>query len=275
MSALTDFALSVGLLALAAGVLAGYGARVALRGRVQSDRVDKEGSSAFLGRTPMLVVYWALAPLGRLLARLGVSANAVTGLSLVLGLLSGLSLVVGHFGAAAALFVVSALCDALDGFVARETGTASGSGEMLDAAVDRYNDFFFIAGLIVFYRQDAVVLALALLALLGSFMVSYATAKAGALQVAAPRGSMRRVERAAYLTAGVGFAPIMGFFRPSLADAPVVLALLLVGVVANASAVWRLMRIAELVRWREASAAKGPFGAARKAAARELERVSR
>jgi phosphatidylglycerophosphate synthase len=276
---MTDFVLSAGLLILTIAVLVAYGIRVIAKGNVQISqisRVEREGSSPFLGRTPMLVGYWAIIPIGRSLARAGVTANSVTALSLVFGAASGVAIALGHFGVGAVLFVTSALCDALDGFIARETGTESHSGGTFDAAVDRYNDFFFLAGLALCYRQNAIMLGLALLALLGSFMVSYATVKAAALRVTPPRGSMRRVERATYLTAAVGFSPIVGFFNPSLADAPVVLGLLLVGTVANASAVWRFVRSAELVRAEdERRAPEETQGRMPEPSAHELESASR
>jgi heme exporter protein D len=84
--------------------------------------------------------------------------------------------------------VVSALGDTLDGIVARLQGTASDAGEVLDAAVDSYEEFFFLGGIVVHVRQSAVGVSLVLLALLGSFMVSYATAKAEALRAEIPRG---------------------------------------------------------------------------------------
>ena len=84
------------------------------------------------------------------------------------------------------------------------TGVSSDAGEVLDAAVDRYVEFFFLGGLMIYYRDIAALLILTLFALVGSFMVSYSSAKAEALHVPAPKGSMRRPERAVYLTAGRG-----------------------------------------------------------------------
>ena len=83
----------------------------------------------------------------------------------------------------------------------------------------------------------------------GSFMVSYATAKAEAMQVSAPRGSMRRVERAAVLATGAALA-LLAAMAPRVAilgltEVPVITALVIVAVVANASAVRRLRRVAE------------------------------
>ena len=52
---------------------------------------------------------------------------------------------------------------------------------MLDAAVDRYVELFFLAGLAFHFRAHRGCLLLVLAAIGGSFMVSYATAKAEAL----------------------------------------------------------------------------------------------
>jgi phosphatidylglycerophosphate synthase len=245
---LTDYAVSLGLLAGAAFAALAYAVRVTVRGEFRSARVDAAGTSAFLGRFPQEMTYWVITPVVRQLVAQGVTANAVTTASLALGLGAGVALGFGHFGIGAALAAVSALCDALDGYVARETRSTSTAGELFDAAADRYNEFFFLGGLAIYYRESAAALLLVLCALVGSFMVSYASAKAEAKRVKAPRGSMRRAERAAYLTLACGLAPIFGAVAPSFTDAPVVLALLLVSVVANASTIRRLKRIAELAQ---------------------------
>ncbi len=201
--------------------------------------------------------YWTLQPVGRALVALGVTANGVTLISLVLGLLSAVALALGHFGVGAALTAVATLCDALDGIVARLTGTASDAGEVFDAAVDRYQEFFFLGGLAVYFRADLLALVLTLLAVAGSFMVSYGTAKAEAMGVESPRGAMRRVERAVYLDAGVVFVPVAGalaarFALPSWVEhTPILLALALVGGVGNVSAVRRLYAVARAAAARD------------------------
>ena len=138
------------------------------------------------------------------------------------------------------------------------SGLASDAGEILDAAIDRYVEFFFLSGLIIYYREIPVLQVLALLALLGSFMVSYSTTKAEALKVDPPKGSMRRPERAVYLTLGATLSaftiPLFetrhDFFTPI--GYPMVLALGLVAVVANVSSIERFQFIAKC----DSSAAK-------------------
>jgi phosphatidylglycerophosphate synthase len=156
----------------------------------------------------------------------------------------------GHFGVAAALTMFAALGDALDGVVARASGEASEAGEVLDAAIDRYIELAFIGGLAFYFRERPVALVLAIGAIGGSFMVSYATAKAEALHVKAPRGAMRRTERVVYLLAGVALGPV-ALAIPAVAawaDVPALAALALVAVVGNASAVRRLAAVARAVK---------------------------
>ncbi len=237
-----------------------YSLRVLFWGRARFDRVDRQGGSALLSKGLMEACYWFLQPLGRLLVSFHVTPNQLSWASLVFGILAGAWLTVGHFGLGAASAGISALLDALDGLIARSSGAASDAGEMLDATVDRYVEFFFLGGLVVYYRELPVLLVFSLLALLGSFMVSYSTAKAEALQVDPPRGSMRRPERALYLIAGAALSSITIPWLEAVREFPVpvghpmVIALGLVAVLANVSAVERFWAIARAVRAREADA---------------------
>ena len=248
-----DLALSLALIVVAAAATIAYGARVRRMGAAHNARVDSAGSSVLLGKGAMEGTYWLLEPIGAALVRLGVSANAITIAALASSIAGALAIALGHFGVAGALALVAALGDALDGVVARRSGTASDAGEVFDAAVDRYEEFFFLGAIAYYFRGAPLAFALSLLALLGSFMVSYGTAKAEALHVVAPRGAMRRAERALYLVLGLVLAPIAALFvsRAGLpawvGTAPIVIALALVGVVANVSAARRLAAIARAV----------------------------
>ncbi len=168
---------------------------------------------------------------------------------------------------AALLVGVSALGDVLDGLVARASGRAGPRGALFDASADRYGEFFFLAGLMLHWSEDRALLALPLAALLGSYMVSYGSAKAEALRVKVPGGSMRRAERAVWLCGGAlltplwaaaldraGYGPALA--QPLLAEAPAFFAVGLVALVSNVSAVLRLREIAD------AAAAGAPTAAA-------------
>lgn len=253
-----DLDVSLVLLAITAAAAIAYMSRVRRVGAQRNARVEKDGGSVLLGKGTMEGAYYVLGPVARAAVYLGLTANAITLISLCIALAGAAALAMGHFGIGGALTVVAAIGDMLDGIVARETGTASDAGEVFDAAVDRYEEFFFLAALGYYFREDPIALGLALLSVLGSFMVSYGTAKAEALEVDAPRGAMRRAERAVYLTLGVVLAPVAAaagvrFGLPAwVGTAPILVALGVVGVVSNVSAARRLAAIARLVAERSA-----------------------
>ncbi len=246
---MSDLACSVALVSLAAVIGLLYGVRSLLRGRAHYRRVEQDGGSALLGKGVMDAGYWSLQPVGNALVRLGVPANAVTGASLAFGILAGAAVGLGRMGLAAILSTAAGLCDSLDGLVARNSGVSSDAGEMLDAAIDRLVESAFLVGLAVYFRDRPVVFILVLLALLGSFMVSYTSARAEALHVPAPRGAMRRAERAVYLATGAGFSPIFDALSSRLPHAlqipqlPMVAAVAMVAVVANASVISRVRQM--------------------------------
>ena len=110
-----------------------------------------------------------------------------------------MAVAVGWFGLGGWTLVVGAMCDSLDGAVARERGLASDAGEVLDAAVDRWAEMAVFFGFAYYYRNDPVGFVLAAAACAGAVMVSYARAKGEAMGVDARMGLMQRHERAAYL----------------------------------------------------------------------------
>jgi phosphatidylglycerophosphate synthase len=230
------------LAALCALAALAYAVRVATRGVARSERVGRIGGTMMVGQNVMDWTYWSVEPIVRGLVSLGVTANGLTWSALVFGVGAGVALGFDMFGLAALLATCSTIGDILDGQVARLTKTGSNRGELLDAAIDRYTEFAFLAGLAFHYRDSAALLGLVLAAVLACFMVSYASAKAEAMQVEAPRGLMRRHERATYLIVGVAFSSLLGL--PVL----VVVALAVVGVIGNAAAILRLVRIGRALR---------------------------
>ena len=181
---------------------------------------------------------------------LGISANTITSLCIALGAAAGVLLAFGQFGFAAALMVVASLGDAIDGLVARRTGTVTVGGALLDASGNRYQEFFFLGGLAMFFRGSPAALVATLGALAGSFMVSYSSAKAEALAVPVPPGVMRRAERAVCLclatavTAGWQPWAASNALPDWAGTVPVLVAVSLIAVVANISAIRRLRLLA-------------------------------
>ena len=225
-----------------------YGVRLAITGAARSERVGRIGGNMLVGREVMDWTYWALDPIVRGLAALGITANGLTWSALVFGTGAGVALAFGQWGLATLLATLSTICDILDGQVARMTKSGSNKGELLDAAIDRYTEFAFLGGLAIWFHDSEWRLVLVMFALLASFMISYTSAKAEAMQVTPPRGLMRRHERAVYLIVGIGLTSMLGDMLhdrfPSLPDHSFALVgLAMVAVVGNVSAVTRLVRI--------------------------------
>lgn len=237
--------LQLWLLTTALLAMAAFACRDIFSSRHASARIQKQGSSPFLGQFPMEFAYWLLTPIGRWAAYLKLSPNLFSWTCLFLGLLSGVAAAFGAIPLAGGLSIVSALFDTLDGMVARSRGIASDAGEVLDAAVDRYTEFFFLAGLCIYYRHEPWAMVLVQAALLGSFLVSYSQAKAEALRVDIPKGWMRRPERAAYLGGGAFLSPIITVWfeagDPAPLHYPLLFAVLLVAIFANATAIRRFV----------------------------------
>lgn len=219
-----------------------YGVRVMVRGVARSERVGRIGGTALVGQEIMDWWYWLVDPIVGGLVALGITANGLTWSALVLGLGAGVALGFGWFGLACLLATCSTVCDILDGQVARRTNTGSDRGELLDAVIDRYTEFAYLAGLACYWHDSLPRLALVLGAVLACFMVSYASAKAEAMQVSPPRGLMRRHERAVYLIAGAGFASMLGTQVPEL------IGLAIVAGIGNLAAVIRMVRIGRALR---------------------------
>ena len=266
-----DLYVAIANIAFFFSLLGAYLIRSAIVGRRRHARTESDGGSVFLNKRTMEMVYWILDPIIDFLAALRITPNMITLFSLIPAAGAGVALGFGWFGLASVLAVMSTFCDILDGLLARKLRVASGAGEVIDAAVDRYGEMFLFGGLVYYYRTHDQVLFIVLAAIVGSFMVSYATAKAEAMGVPAPRGAMRRGERAAYLICGAAFTPpCMAIFAssPSLAvrELPIILALSIVAVVSNISVLQRFSAINDLLRAKEktlaapAPAAAEPIG---------------
>ena len=255
-----DVYFSYFMVVLLGTVIVAYLARALLRGRARHARTDADGGSVFLNKASMELGYWLLRPVVDALSALSITPNMVTGFSLVPAFAAAVAVAFGWFGLACVLATMGSLCDLVDGVLARKLGTASDAGEVVDAAVDRYVESFFLGGLIIYYRSHWEMLLLTVAAFFGSFMVSYTTAKAEAMRVPPPRGLMRRAERAIYLLVGSGLTGLSKEFfadvpAHALRELPIIVAITMVGVVTNISSVQRLAAIARALR---ARAPEGP-----------------
>ncbi|MDD9954916.1 MAG: CDP-alcohol phosphatidyltransferase family protein [Anaerolineaceae bacterium] len=138
-----------------------------------------------------------LARVGLALHRLGVSADAVTLAGFALTLLAALFIARGRLQEGGLLLLISLPLDALDGAVARAAQRDSRFGGVLDSTLDRYADAAMFAALVYYFASLGQMehLALALLALVGSYGVSYVRARAGEAGIELREGLFTRLER--------------------------------------------------------------------------------
>jgi phosphatidylglycerophosphate synthase len=102
----------------------------------------------------------------RALARFGISANGLTLLGFAIGLGAAFAIALGAYLSGAALILLSRLCDALDGGVARQT-LATDAGGFLDITLD----FVFYASIpLAFAFAHSAANALPAAVLLATFM---------------------------------------------------------------------------------------------------------
>jgi phosphatidylglycerophosphate synthase len=204
--------------------------------------VASRPASKLLGRFLRHYIMWVLGPYERTLVRWRVSPNALTFGSFVVACVSALFFAIGNFGAGGWLYLLTGILDILDGRIARATGQVTKGGAFFDSVMDRYAELVVFSGLAVFYR-GSWALYVVFLASLGSIMVSYTRARGEALGVDVNIGTMQRPERLFYLGVISGLAPIVetplghGRLPPFV---PVVVALALLGISANVTAVRRI-----------------------------------
>jgi CDP-diacylglycerol--glycerol-3-phosphate 3-phosphatidyltransferase len=159
---------------------------------------------------PLLIgyFYWFTKPLCRLAIRSGQSASFFTALGLVGALLTAIAIATGHFALAAALLITTGALDVMDGEVARALHLSSARGAFFDSTIDRVSDGLMFGGCVVYYAGTVVMYA-ALVALIMSFVISYARSRAEALGLAGAEGLMQRADRIALLSIALAFSPLL------------------------------------------------------------------
>src|SRR5256714_7435136 len=129
-----------------------------------------------------------------------INPNIMTLIGVSLNVGCGLLFGMGWFFSAGIALIVANLFDMLDGQVARLSGRVTRFGGFLDSSLDRLSDMVVFVGLMVFYARDrefhsTLNVFLAGAGLMGSVMVSYASARAEILIPKCDVGFLRRPER--------------------------------------------------------------------------------
>lgn len=179
-------------------------------GRRGKRKRKREGGDTVQTRPAARVARIAL---GARLHRIGVTANQITVLGLLLSCVTAVIVGRGYLWVGVLLITIGGLMDALDGAVAKAAGTMSKRGAFFDSTADRVADglifggvaWYFLAG----HHPKFALLAFAILGM--SAVVSYERAKAESLGYVAKGGLMERAERLIMLGVGLFLQAFVSF----------------------------------------------------------------
>ena len=134
--------------------------------------------------------------------------NAISVAGLVGNLVAAVLVLEHHFVLAGLAFILGSLCDMFDGRYSRMSGKGTPFGAFLDSTLDRVEEGVVLAAVAAWFAQEGNDLAVGatVLAVVGSYMVSYTRARAEALGVECKVGIASRAVRVVILSAGLVFA---------------------------------------------------------------------
>jgi len=178
------------------------------------------------------------------LARLGLSPNTWTLLSLVPALFGLAALVMHQLAYGLVLFALSAFIDIVDGTVARATNQATDRGAFIDGVVDRYVELMLYIGLLLYMGRgeflnlpnEAWFMVLMFGALMTSFVRAYADHRGIVTDpddLKKMGGLLERLERLMLLYAGM----FLGLFNTEWLMAVIAIT----AVLANATVLQRIV----------------------------------
>jgi CDP-diacylglycerol--glycerol-3-phosphate 3-phosphatidyltransferase len=177
-----------------------------------------------------------LNAVARFFHRIGLTPNLLTLIGFGMVCVIALVIALGYEALGGILLIFAAAFDAADGSLARLSNRVTRFGGFLDSTLDRYADSVLLLALVwrgIVYNNRWIIL-LAVIALIGSLLVSYARARAEGLNVQLKEGWFTRLERMILLIVGLVFTIFFG--PPTL-----VIMLAILAVLANVTAVQRIL----------------------------------
>ena len=189
----TSLAVFLGALAAALLSLAVFAATGARR----DPDAERRNSRFLMGAGDFLVhwLLWAVRPLDRISAALGLTPDFFNFAGLFFGLASGIAIATGRIEWGGWAIALGGVCDIMDGRVARVRQLTSPYGTFIDSMLDRFVEVFAFLGVVVYLRAFAYGPLLAAAAITGSLLVSYARARGESVGVLCKEGLMQRAER--------------------------------------------------------------------------------
>ena len=144
-------------------------------------------------------------PVVNLLAKTGVTPNALTWFGFLIAVGAAVLAALGYMLAAGLVLLFGSYFDMLDGSLARKTGKVSRFGEVLDSTLDRLSEGVLLIGLLYWFSVVGSTLGVVLagFTLLSSLVVSYIRAKAEIMKLECTEGLFTRPERVIVLAIGL------------------------------------------------------------------------
>jgi phosphatidylglycerophosphate synthase len=157
----------------------------------------------------LLNAYLELA--GRTVGRWGVHPDSLTIAGLGFVLIAAIFIVRGQHVLAGLVLLAGLPLDALDGAVARATRRVTKFGGILDSVLDRFADGAIFMAFTFYFaeRGESVWMFWSQVALIASFGVSYARARAGQAGIEVRVGIMDRMVRVALVLVGLFMTPLL------------------------------------------------------------------
>ncbi len=152
-----------------------------------------------------------LTPIGESLRRTGISADVITVIGILMSGAAAVAIGLGNLRFGFLFLVLTGVPDALDGAVAKASGTASKRGAFFDSVSDRLTDALLFGGLAWHYAetQPGHIMMLPVAVMAAAMLISYQRAKAELLGYDAKGGLMERAERFIVLGIGLLFSEIL------------------------------------------------------------------
>ena len=133
--------------------------------------------------------------------------NAISLTGLIGNLIAAALILEHHFVLAGVAFILGSLCDMFDGRYSRMSGKGTPFGAFLDSTLDRVEEGIVLAAVAAWFAESGNEFAVGatVVAVVGSYMVSYTRARAEALGVECKVGIASRAVRVVILSAGLVF----------------------------------------------------------------------
>ena len=173
---------------------------------------------------PILIKYIEIQ-VAKCMHNCGLKPNHITGLSLLLCILSGYLVISQHLVAAGLIFFLGSCLDLFDGTLSRLTSSSTEFGALLDSLGDRIGESVLLSAIIMLAvinseqitfaltnynavdmltdQTNAYLIPIGLIALVSSQLVSYVRARGESLGTSMESGLMTRAERVILVSLGL------------------------------------------------------------------------